>query len=102
MAKRRTGTTIKVSGPGTAAVLTALTRREPEINLDAPPPAGCVFIDIVEGVEGPSVSIGDNHTGYRVAGPKPWGGGKTLRRFTATLEDIKRAIESRSTGASES
>lgn len=98
MAKRRTGTTIKVSGPGTAAVLASLTRREQAIDWEAPPPAGSVFIDIVEGVEGPSVSIGDNHTGHRVAGPKPWGGGRTLRRFTATVEDIKRAIESYSKG----
>lgn len=70
-------------------------RKAREINWEAPPPDGCVFIDIVEGVEGPSVSIGDNHTGYRVAGPKPWGGGTTSRRFTAKLDDLKRAIESK-------
>lgn len=70
-------------------------KRETGINFEAPPPAGYVFIDIVEGCEGPSVSIGDNNTGYRVAGPKPWGGGTTSRRFTAKLDDIKRAIENR-------
>lgn len=69
------------------------TRKQP-INWEAPPPEGCVFIDIVEGVEGPCVCIGDDSTSLRVAGPKPWGGGRTSRRFTATLENLKAAIES--------
>lgn len=69
-------------------------KRETGIDFDAPPPAGHVFIDIVEGCEGPSVYICDNSTGYRVAGPKPWGGGATSRRFTANLDDLKRALES--------
>lgn len=64
------------------------------IDWERPPPDGCVFIDICEGVEGPSVSIGDNNTALRVAGPKPWGGGTRSRRFTAKLDDLKRAIES--------
>lgn len=68
--------------------------KERKINWEASPPDGCVFIDICEGVEGPSVYIGDCDTGYRVAGPKPWGGGTTSRRFTAKVEDLKRAIES--------
>lgn len=63
-----------------------------EIDWGKPPHEGCVFIDICEGVEGPSVSIGDNNGGYRVAGPKPWGGGQTSRRFTASIEDLKEAI----------
>lgn len=64
------------------------------IDWEKAPPAGSVFIDICEGVEGPSVYICDSDTGYRVAGPKPWGGGTTSRRFTAKVEDIKRALES--------
>lgn len=67
--------------------------RKPKVDFEAPPPKGHVFIDIVEGVEGPCVCIGDNSTGVRVAGPKPWGGGRTSRRFTASLENLKAAIE---------
>jgi hypothetical protein len=48
-----------------------------------------VFVDICEGVEGPSVYIND----YRVAGPKPWGGGKISRRFTARIESLKTATD---------
>ena len=71
-----------------------MAKRKPrEIDWEAPPPAGCVFIDICEGVEGPSVYIGDNDTGSRVAGPKPWGGGTTSRRFTAKVADLRAALE---------
>jgi len=68
-------------------------RKEQVVNWESPPPAGCVFIDIVEGCEGPSVSIGDNDSGMRVAGPKPWGGGQTSRRFTAKVADLKAALK---------
>jgi hypothetical protein len=67
--------------------------KEPKIDWEAPPPKGCVFIDICEGVEGPSVSIGDNDTGVRVAGPKPWGGGTTSRRFVAEVRQLRAALE---------
>lgn len=29
---------------------------------------------------------------YRIAGSKPWGGGKTLREWTITLDDLRNAI----------
>lgn len=47
-------------------------------------------IDIcyVSGVEGPSIYI-DN---YRVCGPKPWGGGKVVKRFKARSKDILRSL----------
>lgn len=60
---------------------------------EAAPQEGCVFIDICEGVAGPSVCIGDQDSSIRVAGPKPWGGGTTSRRFTASLADLKAALE---------
>lgn len=63
--------------------------RKQEIDWNRPPPPGCVFVDICEGVEGPSVYIND----YRVAGPKPWGGGKISRRFTARIESLKTATD---------
>ena len=50
--------------------------------------AAKVTIKIVNGVEGPSVYIND----YRVAGHKPWGGGKVTSVFTATKEDMLRAL----------
>jgi hypothetical protein len=45
-----------------------------------------LVIDFVEGCEGDSLSIGNEDdkgygTGRRIAGPKPWGGGKILRSF---------------------
>lgn len=48
-----------------------------------------VEVLVVGGVEGPSIYLG----GYRIAGPKPWGGGKVLYRFTATDADIKEAMK---------
>lgn len=41
-----------------------------------------------EGVEGPSVYLND----FRIAGPKPWGGGKTLARWTVSKADLLKAI----------
>jgi hypothetical protein len=43
-----------------------------------------IRIDIVSGVEGDSVSIGD----FRVAGPKPWGGGRVRQSFHARRHDL--------------
>jgi hypothetical protein len=42
----------------------------------------------VSGVEGPSLYINN----YRVSGPKPWGGGTTVREWKTTLRDILIAI----------
>lgn len=51
---------------------------------------GHVLVEIVQGVEGPSLSIGDNDTGERVAGPKPWGGGHTIHCFQVAAKDLIR------------
>ena len=54
-----------------------------------------VRIEVVEGREGPCLLMND----YRVAGPKPWGGGKVNQRFqwdTTTkrlMEAISRSEE---------
>jgi len=40
-----------------------------------------ILIEIVSGCEGNSVYIND----YRLAGPKPWGGGKVLTSVKANL-----------------
>ncbi len=60
---------------------------------ESPPPEGYVFIDVCEGCEGPSLYVGDQDGQLRVAGPKPWGGGRTSYRFTVSLEQLKAAIE---------
>ena len=38
----------------------------------------------VKGVEGNSVYLND----YRIAGPKPWSGGKILKEWNVTKRDI--------------
>lgn len=44
---------------------------------------------VVSGPEGPSVYI-DN---YRVAGPKPWGGGEVIHEFKGVqMEDLRRVV----------
>jgi hypothetical protein len=47
-----------------------------------------VKIEVVSGVEGPSVYIND----MRVAGPKPWGGGKVIYLFKAEARHILEAL----------
>ena len=42
----------------------------------------------VEGVEGNSFAIGD----IRVAGPKPWGGGRVIAEQKTTVKDILYAL----------
>ena len=46
---------------------------------------------VVVGVEGACLYI----DGYRVAGPKPWGGGKPMYEFKFTDADLKEAERSR-------
>lgn len=45
-------------------------------------------IEVVEGVEGPCLSIND----YRVCGPKPWGGGRVAKSWKARGDDLLRAM----------
>ncbi len=47
-----------------------------------------VTIEVCQGVEGPSIYV----NGYRLAGPKPWGGGPITLRLTCSLDDILSAI----------
>lgn len=67
---------------------------EQNINWEAPPPKGSVFIDICDGVAGPHVSIGDEASSLRVAGLKAWGGGRAIHQFTATIESLREALDS--------
>ena len=45
-------------------------------------------IDIIKGVDGNCIAIND----YRVAGEKPWGGGKVLQTFKTTKKEILKAV----------
>lgn len=44
-------------------------------------------IDLVNGVEGLALYLND----FRIAGPKPWGGGKILRTWSVSQEDLRSA-----------
>jgi hypothetical protein len=45
-------------------------------------------LSIVHGVEGHSVYL----NGYRIAGPKPWGGGTTVKEFEIEEADVRTAL----------
>lgn len=47
------------------------------------------IIEIVQGVEGPSVYINN----FRIAGAKPWGGGKLIYTFKSDLNLILKALD---------
>ena len=47
-----------------------------------------ITIEIINGSEGQCVVINN----YRVAGPKPWGGGFVEKSWTASKQDILTAI----------
>ena len=54
-----------------------------------------VWIEVVSGVEGPSLSIGDDDGGERVAGPKPWGGGKVIYQFQVSTNKLRELADER-------
>lgn len=43
-----------------------------------------VTFRVISGVAGPCLVIGD----YRIAGPKPWGGGRTLYEWSVNRADL--------------
>lgn len=45
-------------------------------------------LSIVAGVEGLSVYL----CGYRIAGSKPWGGGRVMAEWTISMRDIREAL----------
>ena len=44
---------------------------------------------LVQGPEGQCVYLGN----LRIAGPKPWGGGKTIKKWNVNRSDINEALE---------
>ena len=47
-----------------------------------------VYINVIGGPEGPCVDVGNDSGGFRLAGPKPWGGGRVLHRFEVDLDEL--------------
>jgi hypothetical protein len=60
---------------------------------EKPPKPGHVFIDIVAGVEGGCLTIGDESSSTRIAGPKPWAGGTITQRFSVAISDLRKAVQ---------
>lgn len=54
---------------------------------------GFLFIELIDGVEGQCLSIGDGKTGTRVAGSKPWGGGEIINRWRVNGKSLIKEIE---------
>ncbi len=48
-----------------------------------------ILVEVVEGVGGRSLYVNDN----RVAGPKPFGGGRKIHIFRVKIEDLKEALQ---------
>jgi hypothetical protein len=53
-------------------------------------PTGRCAIEVVNGPEGPSLYIGDDSSGHRLAGAKPWGGGRTVFKFDVAIGELVR------------
>jgi hypothetical protein len=48
-----------------------------------------LLVEVIGGVEGPCLAINN----YRVAGPKPWGGGTVQRKWRAKGKDLLTAMQ---------
>lgn len=55
-----------------------------------------IKISVVDGVAGHSLSVGNDVGGTRMAGPKPWGGGKIVHEFECDVDELIEAINSNS------
>lgn len=47
-----------------------------------------VRVELVSGVEGLCIYL----NGFRIVGPKPWGGGQTMKEWTVTEAEINEAM----------
>ena len=52
------------------------------------PQGAFVFLEVVSGVEGHSLYICDANGGFRLVGPKPWGGGTTVHKFKVDYAEL--------------
>lgn len=53
-----------------------------------------VIIEVVDGVQGRSLYIGDENSGHRLAGPKPWGGGEVIHSFEVDADELMDELKS--------
>ena len=49
-----------------------------------------ILLEVIDGVEGQAVYLNS----YRIAGPKPWGGGKIVKSWDIEIERIRAAMPS--------
>jgi len=52
-----------------------------------------VLISVIAGVEGNSLSVGNKTGGTRLAGNKPWGGGRIIHSFEVDVEELIKTVE---------
>jgi hypothetical protein len=51
------------------------------------------LIEVISGVEGPCLSVGTSSGGTRVAGPKPWGGGRVTNSFKVSIDTLIKELQ---------
>lgn len=51
------------------------------------------IFEVVNGVEGPCLYVGDEDNGHRLAGPKPWGGGTMLHQFKVDVKELRAQLD---------
>ena len=51
------------------------------------------LIEVISGVEGPCLSVGTESGGTRIAGPKPWGGGRVAHSFEVSIDALIKELE---------
>ena len=54
---------------------------------------GFVLLEVVHGCEGPSLYVGDEDSGYRISGPKPWGGGDVIHSFRVNADELRKQLD---------
>lgn len=52
-----------------------------------------ILVEVVKGVSGFALYIGTKDSGYRLAGPKPWGGGKTVHSFEVDTDELRKELD---------
>lgn len=52
-----------------------------------------VIFEVIKGVEGHSLYVGDKHGGHRLAGNKPWGGGEVVHSFKVNVDELRQELD---------
>ena len=57
--------------------------------------AKSILLEVVSGAEGPHISLSSDNgqSGYRIAGPKAWGGGRTIHKFNISPDELRRWLD---------